>query len=301
MLQKLKCGKLTYLTMLFLTFAVASVLLNERTANARLVQYVDFETGDLSQFGRGVISKYDGLDNISVVNTQHRSGKYTAKCHFETGQDRVEITTADGISANGQYGMNGQVNWYGWSMWIPQDISSDRWTILSQWHYHTPGSMVDSLQTVKGSGNSPTRLSLSPQGMLKFALFHQVGSTQKTDRVYELGNNLIQYNNWNDFVMQVKWTSQIDGFVNVWVNGKQVLDLTGTSTYFDNPYGPRFKAGAYKGANYKYPGAPFDVYLDEYRHGDQTSNYNEIMPRSEVKSIGGYHGRKIIQNSKPRQ
>jgi Transposase IS66 family len=62
----------------------------------------------------------------------------------------------------------------------------------------------------------------------------------------------------------------------LWVNSKQVLNLTGISTCFDNPYGPRFKAGAYKGANYKYPGSPFNVYIDEYRHGDQNSSYDVI-------------------------
>jgi Polysaccharide lyase len=288
MLKKMNWRKLTYRAIILMVVGLAPILLTERAAHARLIQYINFETGDLSQFN-GSTTKYDGIDYISVVNNKHRAGQYAAKCHFDTGQDRVEITTANGISTAGQYGINGETNWYGWSMWIPTGIGTDRWTILSQWHYHSPGSIVDSLQTVKGTGNSPTRLSLSPQGMLKFALFHQVGLTQKTDQVYELGDNLIRYNTWNDFVMKVKWTSKTDGFVSFWVNNKQVLNLTGTSTYFDNPYGPRFKAGAYKGATYKYPGDPFDIYIDEYRHGDQTSSYREVAPGSGAKSVGPYH------------
>jgi hypothetical protein len=278
-----------FCNLLFTSMGLLLLFSCETPSQAGLIQYVDFETGDLSQFGSGVITPYDGIENISIVKSYHRAGRYAAKCYFETGQDRVELTTANGISNSGQYGISNQTNWYGWSMWIPRGISSDRWTILSQWHYHTPNHIVDSLRTVQGSGNSPTRLSLSPQRMLKFALFHQIGSTQKADRVYELGNNLIQYDNWNDFVMQVKWTSQTDGFVNLWVNGKQVLNLTGTSTYFDNPYGPRFKVGAYKGANYKYPGAPFDVYVDEYRHGDRNSSYDEVLPGSGVKASNVFH------------
>jgi Polysaccharide lyase len=295
--KKMNYKRLTCRTVSLMVIGLAPILLYGNAAHARLIQYIDFETGDLSQFN-GSISKYDGLSYISVENTRRRAGHYAAKCHFDTGQDRVEITTANGVSTTGQYGINGQTNWYGWSMWIPKGISDDQWTILSQWHYHTPGSIVDSLETLKGSGNSPTRLSLSPTGMLKFALFHQVGSTQKTDQVYELGNNLIQYNNWNDFVMQVKWTSQTDGFVSLWANGQQVLSLTGTATYFDNPYGPRFKAGAYKGANYKYPGAPFDVYIDEYRHGDKSSSYGEVVPGSGVESMRVYHGQKVSQRPK---
>jgi Polysaccharide lyase len=269
-------------------------------AQARLIQYIDFETGDLSQFGSDIITPYDGLNDISVVNTRYRAGQYAAKCYFNTGQDRVEITTANGVSTAGQYGINGQTNWYGWSMWIPKGITNDRWTILSQWHYHSPGYIVDSLQSIQGSANTPTRLSLKSDGMLKFGLFHQIGSTQKTDSGYNLGNNLIRYDSWNDFVMQVKWTSKTDGFVNLWVNDKNVLSLTGTSTYFDNPYGPRFKAGAYKGLNYSYPGTPFDVYIDEYRHGDQTSNYGEVVPGSGFKSIGASRTQKN-KYANPRQ
>jgi hypothetical protein len=301
-LQKFQCGKLIYRAAFLIATGLAPIFVSGSTAHARLIQYIDFETGDLSQFG-GSISKYDGLSYISVVNTKHRAGQYAAKCHFETGQDRVEITTANGNSTNGQYGINGQTNWYGWSMWVPQGISNDRWTILSQWHYHTPSHIIDSLETLKGSGNSPTRLTIYPNGMLKFFLFSQVGSTQKTENIYELGNNLIRYNSWNDFVMKVKWTSQTDGFVSFWVNSKQVLNLTGTSTYFDNPYGPRFKAGAYKGANYKYPGNPFDVYVDEYRHGDQTSSYREVLPGSGVRSMNRNRSQKKFQhrNFQPRK
>jgi hypothetical protein len=287
MIKKMNYRKLTFRAMFLMVVGLAPILLNGMAAHARLIQYINFETGDLSQF-KGSIAKYDGIDYISVVNNRHRAGQYAAKCHFDTGQDRVEITTATGNSTAGQYGINGEINWYGWSMWIPTGIGTDRWTILSQWHYHSPGNIINSLQTIKGTGNSPTRLSLSPQGMLKFALFHQVGLTQKTDQVYELGDNLIRYNTWNDFVMKVKWTSKTDGFVSFWVNNKQVLNLTGISTYFDNPYGPRFKAGAYKGANYKYPGASFDIYIDEYRHGDQTSSYREVAPGSGAKSMGPY-------------
>jgi hypothetical protein len=287
MSKKMTYKKLTYRGISLMVAGLAPILLNGGAAHARLLQYIDFETGDLSQFN-GSISKYDGLDYISAVNNKHRAGQYAAKCHFETGEDRVEVTTATGNSTAGQYGINGKTNWYGWSMWIPEGISSDQWTIISQWHYHSPNHIIDSLQTIQGSGNSPTRLTIYPDGMLKFFLFSQVGSSQKTDTVYELGNNLIRYNNWNDFVMKVKWTSKTDGYVTFWVNNKQVLNLTGTSTYFDNPYGPRFKAGAYKGSNYKYPGSPFDVYLDEYRHGDYNSSYREVTPGSGIKSVSKY-------------
>jgi Polysaccharide lyase len=294
MLKKMTYKKLTYRAISLMVAGLAPILLNGGAAHARLLQYIDFETGDLSQFN-GSIAKGDGLNFISVENTKHRAGQYGAQCHFDTGQDRIEISTANGISTAGQYGIIGQTNWYGWSMWIPEGISNDRWTILSQWHYHSPNYIVESLETLHGSGNSPTRLSLASGGMLKFALFHQVGSTQKTDEVYELGYNLIRYNTWNDFVMKVKWTSKTDGFVSFWVNDKQVLNLTGISTYFDNPYGPRFKAGAYKGAGYKYPGAPFDIYIDEYRHGDESSSYREVTPGSGVKSINAYHGSKSFK------
>ncbi|HEY9825633.1 MAG TPA: heparin lyase I family protein [Stenomitos sp.] len=306
MLKSLNSNNRTIKIFLCSTIGILLCLSCQNSVDARLIQYIDFETGNLSQFGNNIISQYDGLSDISVVKYRQRAGRYAARCYFGKGQDRVEITTANGNSTDGQYGLNNQINWYGWSMWIPGRISKDQWTILSQWHYHTPGSIVDSLKTLSGSGNSPTRLSLWPQGILKFSLFHQVGLTQKTEEEYELGKNLIQYNSWNDFVMQVKWTSSTDGFVNFWVNGKQVLSLQNTSTYFGNPYGPRFKAGVYKGAGYQYQGEPFNVYIDEYRHADQDSSYAEVLPGSQSKIAKRSHrinssSNIRSQNLKPRK
>jgi Polysaccharide lyase/Ricin-type beta-trefoil lectin domain-like len=225
---------------------------------------------------------------MSASTTTKRAGSYSAKLNYTTGQDRVEVTTANGDSTDGQYGVNGAVNWYGWSMHIPSGISADNWTILAQFHYHTPGHIVNSLTNINGSGNSPTRLSLSTTNNLRLSLFNQVGSTQKTDTTYDMGTGLINFDAWNDFVVETKWAYDNTGYFRLWVNGVKRLDLTGVSTYFNNPYGPRFKAGAYKGAGYSYTGSGFNVYFDEYRHGNATSSYNEVKPGSGV-GLGGIY------------
>jgi hypothetical protein len=278
----MKC--LTFLPLLVATAAVFTT----PSAKADLIQYANFETADLLQLGDNSISTYDGSAFMSASTSTKRSGSYAAKLNFQTGQDRVEVTTANGSSTDGQYGVNGAVNWYGWSMYLPTGMSDDQWTIISQWHYDTPSSIVNSLSTVSGSGNSPTRMSLYPDGTIKLARFYQVGSTQKTETVNDLGPGLVNFNAWNDFVMEVKWAYGTTGYMRLWVNGVKRFELTGISTYFNQPYGPRFKAGAYKGANYSYPGSGFNVYFDEYRHGNSASSYNEVKPGSGI-GLGGIY------------
>jgi hypothetical protein len=62
----------------------------------------------------------------------------------------VEIVTANGLSTGGHYGVNGAVNGYGRSMHVPAGIYSDNGVILPQFRYHTPGHVVDSLNTISG-------------------------------------------------------------------------------------------------------------------------------------------------------
>jgi hypothetical protein len=275
---------------LLLCGSLASIC--QPTAQAGLIQYANFETGDLLQIGdSSILSGYDGSAYMSASTTTKRAGSYAAKLNYTTGQDRVELTTANGSSTEGQYGVTGAVNWYGWSMYLPAGMSDDQWSIISQWHYDTPNDRIDTLSTVSGSGNSPTRLSLYSDGKLKLALFYQVGTSQKSDKIYDLGSGLVNFDAWNDFVMEVRWTSGTTGYMRLWVNGTKRLEVTGVPTYFSPsicPYGPRFKAGVYKGAGYSYPGSAFNVYVDEYRHGDASSSYTEVAPGSGV-GLGGIY------------
>ena len=49
---------------------------------------------------------------------------------------------------------------------------------------------------------------------------------------------------WNDFVVQAKWSDNQDGFVNIWWNGKQIVEYRGPVGY-ELTTGPEFKFGLY--------------------------------------------------------
>ncbi|MFW5440533.1 MAG: heparin lyase I family protein, partial [Methylophilaceae bacterium] len=53
---------------------------------------------------------------------------------------------------------------------------------------------------------------------------------------------------WNDFVMQVKWSPNADGLLKLWVNGKLELDSKGPNYHNEHPASvyPYFKMGLYQ-------------------------------------------------------
>ena len=78
---------------------------------------------------------------------------------------------------------------------------------------------------------------------------------------------------WNDFVYQLKFSSKPDGFVNVWLNGKQVVKYQGPTTFkFQGT--PSLKIGVYARRGIA-PGSRYAIYYDEVQSG---SGYEKVDP-----------------------
>lgn len=89
---------------------------------------------------------------------------------------------------------------------------------------------------------------------------------------------------WLDFVMQVKWTGNADGFLKFWVkkengaNYSQKIDYKGRTFWNDEDKGPYFKMGLYMGdPGWKGP-AERTVYTDEYRLGNAECDFHDVDP-----------------------
>ncbi len=52
---------------------------------------------------------------------------------------------------------------------------------------------------------------------------------------------------WQNFVVQAKWSYRDDGLVNVWWNGRQIVEYRGPVGY-DQPFAPKLKFGLYRDA-----------------------------------------------------
>jgi hypothetical protein len=86
---------------------------------------------------------------------------------------------------------------------------------------------------------------------------------------------------WTDFVINVKWSYNDDGFLKVWKDGVLIIDKSGGNCYNDD-YGPFMKCGIYGNFNV---GQVITVYYDELRLGDGNSSYAEVVPGGSVKPL----------------
>ncbi|MFA6960888.1 MAG: heparin lyase I family protein [Opitutaceae bacterium] len=237
---------------------------------AGLLQTFDFETGDLSRLGS--IELNGTTASVTVSTDVARRGKYSMKAFINKADKRAE-------GASQLRGTVGGINWYGWSIYVPDNQHGDgKFDIITQFHdWHS------TLPAWANDGTAPTNITLGEDNMLRFSLKYQgpmdpaTGDPTTIHQVFDLAHCTV--GTWHDFIVKVKWTHLPDGFLKVWLNGDLLVDYTGP-TYMDYGAGngPYFKMGDYKGI-YNWPGTgPRYFYMDEFRMGDATSSYAEVNP-----------------------
>lgn len=272
---------LTHFLKLALAILVGLPLtLTRLKAEAEIVDRIDFETGDFSQVkqlqarGRGIRGK--------LVNSPSRQGEYAALFGFEAGNvnqgyDRSELAAKYRATPGKEY-------WYGWSLYIPEDFEgAKRGIVVSQLHGYNPRYLSKGKFFQLSVKDDKWHLWLEFQKDPKLEITGN--STGPYRKILQKDTERVQKGKWTDFVVRVKWTHENDGFFQLWIDGKQVVDHRG-ATYFNVPNGPLFKAGAYKRTDH---GRSF-VYVDEVRVGNHKSSYREVVP-------GGSHSKSKVSSS----
>jgi hypothetical protein len=220
------------------------------------------------------------LENVTTFmgNTAHpvRAGKQAFLHRLERCGERSELTM--------KRTEIGRAYWYGWSVFIPSDWSDQDpgFDILNQWaawptskNFRTGCGAVGSF-LARGRGGSGDRFD--------FLLQHAGDSAVIECEIFPLAKVSQIRGQWVDFVMNVKWTGNKDGFLKLWMkigNGQytQKVDYKGRTFWNDEDTGPYFKMGLYKGdPNFRGP-APRYLYTDEYRLGDDRSSFEEVSPQ----------------------
>jgi hypothetical protein len=82
-------------------------------------------------------------------------------------------------------------------------------------------------------------------------------------------------NEWNDFVVQAKWSCKDDGFINIWWNRKQIVKYKGPVGY-DDPLGPQFIFGLYRDKTDK----TYIVYFNQVKSGDRPEDVGFSPPEN---------------------
>jgi hypothetical protein len=173
-------------------------------------------------------------------------------------KSRTELSGHDRFKAK-----MGKDYWYGFSMLIPVDFPETpvQRCIIGQWHaVPDPGE----------HWRTPPLAQYYQQGV--FYVFNVIAySKLKTGIYIYISDDSFEKGVWHDFVYHIKWSHKDDGFVEMWLDGKQVANYKGPVGYNDSQ-GPYFKYGLYIIPSVK---SKYVIYFDEYRRG---KSYEEVDP-----------------------
>lgn len=246
--------------------ALATTLFNE-----------NFESGALR-----VGSLYVASGNVPVVTTERaRVGRYSMKSYLNRKTSANSYRTE--ISLGKPTTFIGEERWYGFSIFLPASYTpSPIWEIVAQWH-DTPNNWE------KGRKNPPLHLATSRGGKPGRWTIANLWDAQPvaSNGSYEIDDSQVwdlgayETNKWTDWVFRIKWSYRADGILQVWKDGKLVVNRTGPNTYNDN-LGPYFKVGLYKGwSNRSTPADTVSertIYHDEIRMADEAGGYSAVAP-----------------------
>jgi len=151
------------------------------------------------------------------------------------------------------YTLLGQPTWYAFGVYFDptwQDISPVT-TTVGQFHQRDVGT--------------PAILFIQKDGAYKMRIESAKDKYPGKD-VYTLVDATNLRNTWHYIVVYAKWSTASDGVLQVWVNGKQKVNLMGPNTTNTTPV--YFKYGIYRSFVSRVPTRPAGVvYVDEVRKG----------------------------------
>lgn len=242
-------------------------------AKPPLIYDLGFETGTLEGWNIQSV-------NVPEVSTaQVRSGKYALKSFLDSAapdpeqRERTELK----VVGSGDAAIIGNEYWYGFSVFLP-----------TSWVPDAIQEIVGQLQSGKDPGDiggrNPTLIFATDGGNWRIVNRSDPRpiTTDKEGRA-ERTLYLEPYvtNEWTDWVINVRWSYESNGFLKIWKNGVLIVDTTGPNCYND-ARGPHFKMGIYKGhwAN-KPPSATVKTrtaYHDAFRMAGTDGSYDDVAP-----------------------
>jgi hypothetical protein len=232
----------------------------------------------VSDFDDQSFKGWRGSGNMPIfAQDPVRPGRHVMKSSLERSRDRYP----DRTEVSGPHAEIGKEYWYGFSVFLPEDYVPDRiWEIVAQWQgvpdtdigekWRNP---VLALSTTDGRWGWVNRWDAKrntfQSGKREYGGIHE----------YDLGS--YERGVWTDWVVHVKWSYEADGFLQVWKNGRKVIDQTGPNA-FNDAQGPFFKMGLYKGwGDPKKQSDAVDkrtLYHDQFRMGGADATYEDVAP-----------------------
>jgi hypothetical protein len=188
----------------------------------------DYETGNLSQFkdddGDTVQPQQGAAGRITVVSSPVAEGRYAGRFELHPGDSYAGGNRAEMFHYT--HDREGTEGWYSWYTLFPADFPRETnlgWQIWTQWHSTLSISAPPVKFTAKGD-------------QISFG----------TDKKPTLWTGPMNRGQWQAFRMHAYWSSDASkGFVELWVNGVQVVAKTYDKTLIAG-YDNYWKQGLYR-------------------------------------------------------
>ncbi len=223
-----------------------------------------FESGQISDQGLGLQKCCD--DSLEIVAEPVRSGRYAARTLLRNTDEKVHkgqrSEFSDGetpIQMSAEY-------WYGLSIFVPEDFEAPPSTdgVLFQWHTQQGGPSPMLAIRVSGKDWKITTDAQSPRRTL--------------------ARLPMEKGKWTDWVVQVKWSPDAEGYWTIWKDGEEVARETGIVTDYPEEEGPYAKFGQYHSVDRETPRNV--VFFDEYRVAGPGGSFEMVAPGGGAKEQG---------------
>lgn len=258
-----KCFRRPTVRALLLLVAVG---LLARDAASAATPSKDPNSGWLTPFGSKWVLKSPAKPwSIQRVPQPSLHGEDSLRFELRKGEDWANRSGSRTFRAEvdtDEYPPMKSVRWYRLDLYLPQDFPiEDNRLVLAQWH----GEDKTHLGEV---GRSPVLAFGSRSGRFFITLRHSAERVVRdADAVPSkelFGTNSFPVNEWNDFVVQAKWSYEADGFINIWWQGKPVVQYRGPVGYNDD-VGPYLTFGIYRDDSEK----TYVTYVNQVRSGSK--------------------------------
>ena len=219
----------------------------------------------------------------AVSSTNAREGKKSVRFLPVSNQKRSEFVLNNG---KGTYKW-GEEYWVGFSLNVQK--APDGYNIISQHHsapHLLPNGKSDwsncsaggnSFTVLAKNGNLDIRTATNPSYAKK--LHHGKGNalwgSQVVSKPYQLKK-------WHDFVLHFKYATDNTGFMEVWLDGKKVVNKHNTPSVYlydncDKPKAPHQyqKIGSYYGTG----NDAGEILYDAFRIGNKNASYADVAPK----------------------
>ncbi|RDV16841.1 hypothetical protein DXT99_03415 [Pontibacter diazotrophicus] len=219
----------------------------------------------------GVYLEKAGSHSLEYVTSLAFQGSRSAR--FELRDSDAMVNSGTRAEAMITKPSEHKERWYSFAVYFPsQEYAKDsKSEIISQWHQYPDEHLGE-------KWGNPANALLVGNDRFTMSIRHDANAltTSSVAKLYDLGS--VAKDQWHEFVFHHIHSYGSDGLVEIWHNGKKVLEHKG-GNMFNNAKLPHWKLGLYK---WEWnAGGTTDVskrvlYFDNIRVGNQNAQLSEM-------------------------